>query len=251
MLDGFLSESMMGRAQEAKLLRDQGPQPPRLGQGQAQHDRRPAVWRRRRHGAEVRTGLRRPSSRSQTPGCRRIYLTPDGTPLSPALALELSQQKHLVLLSGHYEGIDQRIREKIIDQEVSIGDYVLTNGTLAAAVVIDAIGAFHPRCARGRKVVDDGKLHQQVARLSSIHASRRLSRHVRAGSAPFRQPWRDREVAARATGGKNAESQTRFTQITPSHESHHPRNHRQPGETQNCAVQSRRRCPRAHQGPRG
>ena len=80
----------------------------------------------------------------QTPGCRRIYLTPDGVPLSPALALELSRQKHLVLLSGHYEGIDQRIRDKVIDQEISIGDYVLTNGTLAAAVLIDALARFIP-----------------------------------------------------------------------------------------------------------
>jgi tRNA (guanine37-N1)-methyltransferase len=48
------------------------------------------------------------------------------------------------LLSGHYEGIDQRIREKLIDQEISIGDYVLTNGTLPAAVVIDALARFIP-----------------------------------------------------------------------------------------------------------
>ena len=80
----------------------------------------------------------------QTPGCRRIYLTPDGTPLSPALAEELSRQQHLVLLSGHYEGIDQRIRDSVIDQEISIGDYVLTNGTLAAAVLIDALARFIP-----------------------------------------------------------------------------------------------------------
>ena len=80
----------------------------------------------------------------QTPGCRRIYLTPDGVPLSPALALELSRQSHLVLLSGHYEGIDQRIRDRVIDQEISIGDYVLTNGTLAAAVLIDALARFIP-----------------------------------------------------------------------------------------------------------
>ncbi len=80
----------------------------------------------------------------QTPGCRRIYLTPDGTPLSPALAEELSRQQHLVLLSGHYEGIDQRIRDTVIDQEISIGDYVLTNGTLAAAVLIDARARFIP-----------------------------------------------------------------------------------------------------------
>ena len=80
----------------------------------------------------------------QTPGCRRIYLTPDGTPLSPALAEELSRESHLVLLSGHYEGIDQRIRDTLIDQEISVGDYVLTNGTLAAAVVIDALSRFIP-----------------------------------------------------------------------------------------------------------
>ena len=80
----------------------------------------------------------------QTPGCRRIYLTPDGAPLSPALAEELSRQQHLVLLSGHYEGIDQRIRDTVIDQEISIGDYELTNGTLAAAVLIDALARFIP-----------------------------------------------------------------------------------------------------------
>ena len=80
----------------------------------------------------------------QTAGCRRIYLTPDGTPLSPAIAQELARETHLIFLSGHYEGIDQRIRDTVIDQEISIGDYVLTNGTLAAAVVIDALARFIP-----------------------------------------------------------------------------------------------------------
>ena len=80
----------------------------------------------------------------QTPGCRRIYLTPDGTPLSPAIGRELSRENHLIFLSGHYEGIDQRIRDRVIDQEISIGDYVLTNGTLAAVVVIDVLARFIP-----------------------------------------------------------------------------------------------------------
>ena len=143
MLDGFLSESMLGRAQEAKLLEIKV------------HNLRD--WATDKHhttddrpfGGGAGMVLKCEPvfvaiEQVQTPGCRRIYLTPDGTPLSPALALELSQQKHLVLLSGHYEGIDQRIREKIIDQEISIGDYVLTNGTLAAAVVIDALARFIP-----------------------------------------------------------------------------------------------------------
>jgi tRNA (guanine37-N1)-methyltransferase len=80
----------------------------------------------------------------QTPGCRRIYLTPDGTPFSEKIARELSTERHLIFLSGHYEGIDQRIRDTVIDQEISIGDYVLTNGTLPAAVVIDALARFIP-----------------------------------------------------------------------------------------------------------
>lgn len=80
----------------------------------------------------------------QTTGCRRIYLTPDGTPFSDSLARELATESHLVLLSGHYEGIDQRIRDSVIDQEISIGDYVLTNGTLPAAVIIDALARFIP-----------------------------------------------------------------------------------------------------------
>ncbi len=80
----------------------------------------------------------------QTPGCRRIYLTPDGKPFSPAIAQSLAKEQHIIFLSGHYEGIDQRIRDCVIDEEISIGDYVLTNGTLAAAVVIDALSRFIP-----------------------------------------------------------------------------------------------------------
>jgi tRNA (guanine37-N1)-methyltransferase len=64
--------------------------------------------------------------------------------LTPAIAESLSQKSHLILLSGHYEGIDERARENLIDQEISIGDYVLTNGTLAAAVLIDCLCRFLP-----------------------------------------------------------------------------------------------------------
>jgi tRNA (guanine37-N1)-methyltransferase len=80
----------------------------------------------------------------QSEGCKRIYLTPDGIPLTPKIAESLSKERHIVFLSGHYEGIDQRIRDGVIDMELSIGDYVLTNGTLAAAVVIDALCRFIP-----------------------------------------------------------------------------------------------------------
>ncbi|MBW8782730.1 MAG: tRNA (guanosine(37)-N1)-methyltransferase TrmD [Verrucomicrobia bacterium] len=143
MLDGFLTESMLGKALENQLL------------SVKVHDTR--AWSTDKH----RTADGRPFGggagmvmkpepvfaaieQLQTPGCRRIYLTPDGVPFSEKLARELSQQTHLILLSGHYEGIDQRIRDRMIDQEISIGDYVLTNGTLPAAVVIDALARFIP-----------------------------------------------------------------------------------------------------------
>lgn len=68
-----------------------------------------------------------------------IYLTADGEKLDQKLAIELSLTKHLVLLCGHYKGIDERIRQRCIDREVSIGDYVLTGGEPAALVLIDAV----------------------------------------------------------------------------------------------------------------
>ena len=68
-----------------------------------------------------------------------IYLTPQGKVLNQKKVEELSKQEHLILLCGHYEGIDQRVLDKIVDEEVSIGDYVLTGGELAAAVMADAI----------------------------------------------------------------------------------------------------------------
>ncbi len=68
-----------------------------------------------------------------------IYLTPDGTTLTQAIAQELSRKPRLMLICGHYEGIDERIRTRYVHQELSIGDYVLTGGELAAMVVIDAV----------------------------------------------------------------------------------------------------------------
>jgi tRNA (guanine37-N1)-methyltransferase len=68
-----------------------------------------------------------------------VYLCPDGEPLTAATARELSRRSHLILLCGHYEGVDERARESAVDREISIGDYVLTNGVLAAAVLLDAV----------------------------------------------------------------------------------------------------------------
>jgi tRNA (guanine37-N1)-methyltransferase len=68
-----------------------------------------------------------------------IYMSPDGQRLSQSLANELSLKKNLILLCGHYKGVDERVREHLITREISIGDYVLSGGELAAAVVADAV----------------------------------------------------------------------------------------------------------------
>lgn len=73
------------------------------------------------------------------PGTRVILMTPQGRPFKQAVARELAGLDHLLILCGHYEGVDQRVVDAVVDDEISIGDYVLTNGALAAAVVCDAV----------------------------------------------------------------------------------------------------------------
>ena len=73
-----------------------------------------------------------------------IYLSPKGKLLSQEKVEELSKEKHLILLCGHYEGIDQRVLDKIVDEEISIGDYVLTGGELPALILIDSISRLIP-----------------------------------------------------------------------------------------------------------
>lgn len=73
-----------------------------------------------------------------------IYLTPDGKTLNQKMANGLSLKNNLLLICGHYKGIDQRFRDHFITQEISIGDYVLSGGELAAAVLVDAVGRLIP-----------------------------------------------------------------------------------------------------------
>ena len=71
-----------------------------------------------------------------------IYLSPKGNVLNQEKVLELSKQEHLILLCGHYEGIDQRVLDEIVDEEISIGDYVLTGGEIPAMVLIDSVSRY-------------------------------------------------------------------------------------------------------------
>ena len=74
----------------------------------------------------------------------KIYLSPKGEQFSQSTVKELAQVEHIILLCGHYEGVDQRVIDMLIDREISIGDYVLTGGELPAMVVVDAVARYIP-----------------------------------------------------------------------------------------------------------
>ncbi len=75
----------------------------------------------------------------RTPETKVVFMTPQGRPFTQKVAEELATEKHLILLCGHYEGVDQRVSDHLVDDEISIGDYVLTNGAIAALIITDAV----------------------------------------------------------------------------------------------------------------
>jgi tRNA (guanine37-N1)-methyltransferase len=161
MLEGFLGESIIGRAQSRGLVELALHDLRQWGRGKWQlTDDRPFGG-----GAGM---LLRPeplcaaidSVRSED--SLTIYLSPDGERFDNALAVELAQQRHLILVSGHYEGIDQRVRDSRIDREISIGDYVLTNGTLPAAVIVDAVVRRLPGVLGEEKSLTQDAFHRSV-----------------------------------------------------------------------------------------
>ena len=90
----------------------------------------------------------------KTPAARVILMSPSGQPFRQARARALAREEHLVFICGHYEGVDERVREALVDEEISIGDYVLTNGVLPAAVVIDAVVRLLPGVLGGEGAAD-------------------------------------------------------------------------------------------------
>src|SRR5437773_6896510 len=88
---------------------------------------------------ESRGGAQRPAFNVQLKTTKVILMSPTGRRFDQQMAAQLSEESHLIIICGHYEGVDQRVIEHLIDMEISIGDYVLTNGAIAAAVLVDAI----------------------------------------------------------------------------------------------------------------
>lgn len=111
-----------------------------------------------------------------------IYLTPDGETLNQPMANALSLKQNLLLICGHYKGIDQRFRDHFVTREISIGDYVLSGGELAAAVMVDAIGRLIP-----------GVLNDESSALSDSFQDNLLAPPVYTRPEEFRG-WRVPEI---------------------------------------------------------
>lgn len=145
MFDGFFASSILGRAREQGLLEVRVT------------DIRPFSASKHRNTDDYPFGggagmvmMAQPiigamaAVRAEYPSARRIYLGPRGRKLTTSLARELSREKELILLCGHYEGVDQRALDTCVDEEISIGDYILTGGEPAAMVLVDCVARFIP-----------------------------------------------------------------------------------------------------------
>ncbi|MGD9612252.1 MAG: tRNA (guanosine(37)-N1)-methyltransferase TrmD [Kiritimatiellia bacterium] len=154
MLDSILGESILKRAQKAGLVRIRCVNLRDFATGAhlTTDDRPygggPGMVMKPEPVFKAVDALRRPESKV-------ILMTPQGEPFKQATALALSKEAHLILLCGHYEGVDERIREALADLEISIGDYVLTNGVISAAIVVDAVVRLLPGALGGEGAADD------------------------------------------------------------------------------------------------
>ena len=145
--------------------------------------------------------------RGEDPGeqrpVRTVYLSPQGKVFSQEIAEELSREEDLILLCGHYEGIDERVLEEIVTDEISIGDYVLTGGELPALVLIDAVSRLVPGVLRG-----DGFVPGRSSGVSAVLPPRRVAGEKGAADPPVRRPREGGRLAQRAVCAQNERETT-------------------------------------------
>ena len=101
-----------------------------------------------------------------------LLMSPAGRRLDQQLATELSQEAHIVIICGHYEGVDHRVVERLVDLEISIGDYVLTNGAIGAVVLVDGIVRLLPGVLGHEQSADDDSFSAESSGLEAPHYTR-------------------------------------------------------------------------------
>ena len=127
-----------------------------------------------------------------------VYLTPDGERLDQPMANRLSMHEHLILIAGHYKGIDQRVRDALVTRELSIGDVVLSGGELPALVLVDAIvrlipGALGDSSSALTDAFQDGLLGAPVYTRPAEFRDRQVPEVLRSGDHQRIAQWRDKK----------------------------------------------------------
>lgn len=155
MLNGYLQESMMKRASEAGLVEFRA-----IDLREFTTDKHHKTDDRPFGGGPGMVMKVEPMFAAveslKTDDSHVILMTPQGKTFEQADAMRISTEKnHLIFICGHYEGVDERIREALVDEEISIGDYVLTNGVISATVVIDAITRLRPGVLGGGDIATE------------------------------------------------------------------------------------------------
>ena len=144
------------------------------------------------------------SKEGKKPRC--IYLTPQGRVLNQTLVEELAMEEELILLCGHYEGIDERVLEEVVTDYVSIGDYVLTGGELAACVLIDAVSRFVPGVLSNEESFQFESIQDNL--LEYPHYTRPEVWQEGTGSAPERRPQKNPVLAYGTVFGEDQTEKT-------------------------------------------
>ena len=133
---------------------------------------------------------------------RCVYLTPQGRVFDQKMAKELSQEEDLILLCGHYEGIDERVLEEIVTDNISIGDYVLTGGELPAMVLIDAIsrltpGVLNNESSSDTETFEDGLLEYPQYSRPEVWRGKRVPGILLSGHHANIEKWRKEQSLLR------------------------------------------------------
>jgi len=131
-----------------------------------------------------------------------IYMTPDAKTLDQSEANKLSSVKNMIILTGHYKGVDQRVRDKFITKEISIGDYVLSGGELAAAVLCDAVirlipGVLGDETSALTDSFQDGLLAPPVYTRPAVYKELKVPDILLSGNFPKIEQWRHDEAVKR------------------------------------------------------
>lgn len=131
-----------------------------------------------------------------------IYMTPDGNTLNQKIANELSLKGNLIILCGHYKGVDQRVRDLFVTKEISIGDYVLSGGELAAAVLADAVirllpGVLNDETSALTDTFQDNLLAPPVYTRPADYKGKTVPEILTSGNTPKIERWREEQALQR------------------------------------------------------